>query len=587
MKSRFRHFLLKILLSSLLFSLSGLKAQDVDNARILGGFNSGHEVDRWYFGDSAGLDFRGTQPVADLTNESWIATSPSIISDHAGNILFYSDGPQIRNRLLQVMANGDSLHGSYICTMPCLIAPKPGSDHLYYLFTIGRVSTTPSDTITKYGLQYSVVDMHLDTGMGMVTEKNIVLTEPEVSSKLTGVKHSNGIDYWIVVHMFNSDEFRAFLLTENGIDTDQMVSSHIGSFHLPPGKDNNAVGYMKFSPDGTKLALNIYGSGIIEIFDFNCSTGQVTNAVTSTSTFNDAYGLEFSPDSRFLYVSAISVSLPEPGYVPPSFLFQFDISKGAGIFSQGNYDTVVKDTSGSYFGGMQIGSDGRIYITRGPNGNTKVSVFQNPVRQGEACNFSLDTISLGGRTSNYGFPNFITSYLNLTHFDLDIAPGSQTVSFNLRNTNNVDSVLWNFGDPSSNENTSREFQPGHTFSSAGVYEVSVTEYFDGETYGPYKHVVQVNLSILQDSDNDDDPDIKFSPDPVSDWMMITFPDNTRDGMMDLVMYDLFRREVMRKEAVSANRMITLEVSGLSCGLYIVVCKDQQNRVVKGKFVVAH
>jgi hypothetical protein len=56
--------------------------------------------------------------------------------------------------------------------------------------------------------------------------------------------------------------------------------------------------------------------------------------------------------------------------------------------------------------------------------------------------------------------------------------------------------------------------------------------------------------------------------------------------MDLAVYNLFGMEVIRKRAVSANRLITLEVSGLSSGLYIVVCKDRQNRAVKGKFVVA-
>jgi hypothetical protein len=81
--------------------------------------------------------------------------------------------------------------------------------------------------------------------------------------------------------------------------------------------------------------------------------------------------------------------------------------------------------------------------------------------------------------------------------------------------------------------------------------------------------------------------VKISPNPASDWVLLTFPDNIHDGRIDMAVYDLFGREVIRKNAVSENRMITLEVSGLSSGMYVVVGKDLNGNVLKGKFIIAH
>jgi hypothetical protein len=80
--------------------------------------------------------------------------------------------------------------------------------------------------------------------------------------------------------------------------------------------------------------------------------------------------------------------------------------------------------------------------------------------------------------------------------------------------------------------------------------------------------------------------IKISPNPARDWIVLTFPDNIRDGNVELVVYNLFGREVIRKEVVSSNRMITFEVSRLSPGLYFVVGKASINRILKGKILIA-
>jgi hypothetical protein len=47
----------------------------------------------------------------------------------------YSNGEKVWNKLHDVMPNGDSLFGGASSSHAAFIVPKPGSDHLFYLFT--------------------------------------------------------------------------------------------------------------------------------------------------------------------------------------------------------------------------------------------------------------------------------------------------------------------------------------------------------------------------------------------------------------------------------------------------------------------
>src|SRR5215207_1693788 len=93
----------------------------------------------------------------------------SSISDDNGNLLFYSDGMTIWDASHNIMPNGTGLHGQTSSSQSCLIAPDPGNTDLFYVFTAPEYATND-------GLEYSVVDMNLNGGMGDVTGiKNVVL----------------------------------------------------------------------------------------------------------------------------------------------------------------------------------------------------------------------------------------------------------------------------------------------------------------------------------------------------------------------------------------------------------------------------
>jgi hypothetical protein len=80
--------------------------------------------------------------------------------------------------------------------------------------------------------------------------------------------------------------------------------------------------------------------------------------------------------------------------------------------------------------------------------------------------------------------------------------------------------------------------------------------------------------------------IKISPNPARDWIMLTFPDNVSSGGLELSIYNIFGQEVMEISVSLQNRSFSLNISSLSPGFYLSVCKDLKRKVFKGKFIVA-
>ena len=104
-------------------------------------------------------------------------------------------------------------------------------------------------------------------------------TDDAQRRKLAAVKHCNGHDTWVVAHQFNSDAFYSYLITDDGLNTTPLVQ-HVGKVHVPwveggPGAEGHtAIGNMKFSQQGDKLALaSTWGTGFAQVFNFDAETG--------------------------------------------------------------------------------------------------------------------------------------------------------------------------------------------------------------------------------------------------------------------------------------------------------------------------
>ncbi len=78
--------------------------------------------------------------------------------------------------------------------------------------------------------------------------------------------------------------------------------------------------------------------------------------------------------------------------------------------------------------------------------------------------------------------------------------------------------------------------------------------------------------------------IKISPNPANDWITLSFPDNISSGITELAIYNIFGQEVFKKEVIPVNRMVSLNLSFLSPGLYLSITKDPHKKIMTGKFI---
>ena len=193
------------------------------------------EASYWYFGQNAGLRFNASNGTVTAITDGQLSTLEGCtsISDTNGNLLFYSDGRTIWNANHIAMANASEalntgLNGDDSSTSSGLIVPKPQDPDSYYIFTVDEPhhfnspafpNETDGDGIND-GLQYSLVDITLDSGLGDVvgTEKNVPLitydiTNPseeayKCSEKITAVKADDCSSFWVITHF--TDKFYAF-----------------------------------------------------------------------------------------------------------------------------------------------------------------------------------------------------------------------------------------------------------------------------------------------------------------------------------------------------------------------------------------
>ena len=270
------------------------------------------EANIWYFGHNAGLDFNSGEPIALTDGIMNTDEGCASIADSNGALLFYTDGTFIWNKNHVQMPNGYGLLGHKSSTQSGVIVPKPGSPNIYYVFTVDF-------TANPGGVAYSEVDMNLDGGLGDVNAiKNIQLLTP-ACEKITAVLHENNQDIWVIGHAWKSSSYMAWLVTDTGVNSNPVIST-IGSYIGPFGSSYfNSIGYLKASAEGDRIAAaHWYNLNQVEIFDFNNSTGQLTNPITLDGyTGSGCYGVEFAPSAPILYVSERSYQ----GYI-----YQYDLS---------------------------------------------------------------------------------------------------------------------------------------------------------------------------------------------------------------------------------------------------------------------
>ncbi|WP_196894634.1 T9SS type B sorting domain-containing protein [Aureivirga marina] len=355
--------------------------------------------------------------------------------------------------------------GGISSTQSALILKAINSNRFYYIFTVDQIQNYPYGQ----GLRYSKIDLELDNGLGGIVsdEKNIVLNK-HCYEKLTAIYNAENNEYWIASVKIDSDEILAYNVIEAGVNHLPVVS------HM--SEENSSVlfyGYMKFSPDGNKMAIALWKKGT-KLFDFDKNTGIFSNEINFDSFLNEHgsqstnYGISFSPNSQLLYVSYWNI---------PNKISQYNVSlESEAVIKNSRIDLGGNLENENYFKALQIGPDSKIYIAEFGN---YLSVLHNPNEIGEEANLELNYLNLETNFSKAGLPTFVSSFFEEQKFQFDfenVCFGNPTHFY--LNEENISDVFWDFGDG----NVSSNQNPIHNYVDFGEFEVILTFEKDGRKY---------------------------------------------------------------------------------------------------------
>ena len=368
------------------------------------------EASRWYFGNKAAVTFGPCQLQTATVGTQLANEGVAVMSDAQGRLRFYTNGITFWNDQHQVMPQGEvtphwSINNSYdytTTTQAALIVPQVGQIDRYWTFL-----TSPRATDISDGRFCYVSVGPTGPNGSLAVEHPPVCLADTLTERMTGIQHSNGEDYWVIVQSYQSGDILSFLVNRDGVNATPVVSRTGRQFRQVLSAENN-TSYMKVSPDGTKLAYVYWEAtddtktafdNVIAVLDYDAASGQASNPSFIDRRLVDEsyYGLEFSPDGSKLYVCSTKN------------LLQYDLSQPAWAASQkvlyhfGNFSHSAEGRHA-----LQLAPDGRIYLTN----NGHLGAILNPNLSGEqATAVPYFTEIQGAGAALVGLPNVVQSYL--------------------------------------------------------------------------------------------------------------------------------------------------------------------------------
>ncbi|GAB3765630.1 PKD domain-containing protein [Spirosoma pomorum] len=467
---------------------TGCSTQDRINVDVCGEKKESQGV-KWYFGQNAGLDFSGGgTPQAITDGKLSTIEGSSSIANTKGILLFYTDGITIFDKdgaPLKSLDPRDSaatatkipLGGNTRSTQSALIVPKPtckGCEYLYYVYTTSEINGTKQ-------LTYSIVDMRQNSGKGAVTQKNIPVTNLGTEQSAS-VRNDRDSTYWVITRVYGTNQFQIRHLTEDAVPT---VTTFNGGQVLD--SLTNAEGYIKIGPADTTsgnegnrpMAVVVPGppKNSVDLFTFNDSTGTMTflRTVNVGDAPPKAYGVEFSPDGKSLYVSMLADTNSDGSQKGASYVLKYDLNQPDSLVNLSR--TVVDSSTTRQYGSLQIGPDGRIYVAI--QGSTSLGTIENP-NGGllDSLIFNPQGQSLGGKVSQLGLPNLVSNFNDQSSGPgftyADTCARSPTIFQASPNCQKLkETYTWLFGDGSQPVSTTALQPQLHTYQRPGDYTVSL------------------------------------------------------------------------------------------------------------------
>lgn len=379
----------------------------------------------WVFGKNAGLDFSSGNPVPGTFEIDNCYSQTSSQCDEAGNLLFYCDGRNIKDRTGTIMPGSEnpvwpSVHiGTRIFSS---IIPMEWDTTKYFVFMLTPSSGKPPFGIYYDGvLSYSVVDMQLNNGLGGVdtTYRNILL---DIDLDAKGLLTVPGADcgYWVIVCKANSPtgKFKAYRITDDHVSENPVLSD----IDLPDYQYAFNNMRMVYAYKYHKIIVCL-GARIMAVMDFDPATGRLSNGhkILDLAEFrNEGGGAAFpsfclSPNEKFIYL----LGYPNAGVTPngPAIrLRQYPVNLANNaptltsseiIFQTNDAIYQIPSTSLPYYSqncDIRLGPDKKVYLFYN-TGMSFLGVINQPDAAGLACDFVPKGLFLNSETfGSYYFP---------------------------------------------------------------------------------------------------------------------------------------------------------------------------------------
>lgn len=432
------------------------------------------EMNWWYFGANAGLNFNETQMVTSTLGVS-TALPKSVsgplntmegcltLSDSRGNLLMSSDGRSVYNKKNEGMLNGGGLWGGNSSTQSGIVVPAPNNPNKFYLVTVAQERGFR-------GVRYSVVNINVEdpNDMGYVESdtKNSILKDGASYENIAAVAHSNGSDYWLLHR--TATTFYVWLLTDQGFS----VTPH--TYETPPLVQTpyNYVGELIMSVDNSKVVSFTHDGGEIISANFDISTGVISEIQVAVVPekgevygSGDIYGGSFSPNAEYLYYTGTYGS-------GVCYKIKYSDLRAGNILFRTDLGVPLRNVATAY--------DKRLY---GISYSSKdLYVFMDP-DEGATDIRKFSNYLLG--TTYQGLPNFGASFFSAVFkakpFTCAGYESKLAVTVAVNGVNIPTKLVWDFGDGS--QTTEQEFMTGianykmkHSFANSGSFRVTVTPY---------------------------------------------------------------------------------------------------------------
>lgn len=547
------------------------------------------------------IDFKNIlNPVLYKVPDSLLLADANIsVSDFDGNIAFYSNGCLIRNREGETMMNGNFINsgtdpptyytncgpsglGSYPVVQGIFSLPYEENKYgLFYIrFTVNS-DPWPNSICKHSALQFAIIDMDANQGLGKVEYKDSVLVEGCFQVAVAN-KHANGRDWWILLADNTVGRFYRFLQTPDGIqgpwyqDIENLTTTDTFFY----------AGWTEFSPNGNRLMINDIQTGV-SLYDFDRCTGLLSSPKFLPANYQvngHGYGAAFSPDSDKLYVVRGASKRMEQYNLLAT---DIEASKNTIAVWDGTYDTLQPSGNllQTFFYHFQHGPDGKLYNWAGSSRFMHVVNFPN--RSGTACEFQQHSLRLLNFSPNPNayYPNYRLGpvdgsscdtlgidNLPVALFRYDWEDSSLVLQRTFTDLSYYEPAVWNwdFGDGTVSADTS----PVHTFPQSGTYNVCLTV---GNPYGIDTFCREVTVGITSVA-TPPPPKLEVAPNPASE--------SVRFGLAGvhgkLIFTDLQGRNML---SIAFQNEAEVDVKSLLPGLYFYTLVSEDGKRWKGKLVI--